>query len=180
LRFEITRRHITIFVDDPLREHPASLGADSLRVLPTDEVQTLLESTKRIVASKRPQSQLTLMREGLIKYGYFLTEKQISRLPTTFSDWQIHVMEWFSWFLCHRHETIQLKYRVRNWDNTAIPWLRGLIEEGVLPEGLAFPVARLRQEIGRTRSPRNPSRVRSRFPGRSEKACSLSFAPARV
>ena len=96
------------------------------------------------------------MRASLVKYGYFLQEHQIIALPKSFSDWQIHVLKWLSWYLSYNQATHQLKYRVRDWDTMAIPWLRGLVDEGVLPEGLALPRAKLKREIGRPRGPRNP------------------------
>lgn len=157
MRKLVTNEGVTVILDDPNRERPRSVDVSCLRILPDQQIDLLIGATFKMIASKKLESQLDVVRHALVKYSYFVAEKKTETLPKGFGNWQIHVLEWFSWYLAYKSDSCSLTQRVSYWDMLAIKWLEALVAEGMLPEGLVFPRAKLKWEKGKVRKPQNPS-----------------------
>ncbi|MEM1174014.1 MAG: hypothetical protein AAGI27_04325 [Pseudomonadota bacterium] len=144
--------------DDPNRPANLRMGLDSLSGLRNSDLEPLLAATQKYLSPKKYPTQVALARGSLVKFGQYLREKEQSRLPA-FNDidgWQFIIFDWFAWYLLSSHETVGFQSRTKAWDTSAVLWLRGLVAEEYLPDGLIYPRARKKSRLGKKRSPRRP------------------------
>ncbi len=144
--------------DDPNRPRNLHMRLDSLSCLRSGDLNALLAASQKYFSPKKYPTQIALARGSLVKFGQYLREKDRTRLPASndTDGWQFLVFDWFAWYLVSSHETSGYRYRTKAWDTCAVLWLRGLMAEEYLPDGLIFPRALRNARRGKKRSPRRP------------------------
>lgn len=159
--FEISESAIFGVFDDPNRPENLRVNLDTLLPIAAADRDQLLAASQAFLSTKKYQTQLGLARGGLVKFGQYVRDKDICIIPNSndVDGWQFQILDWFSWYLVHSHERRLYKSRVKGWDTVAVPWLKGLVDEVYLPDGLFFPRAKNRNQRGKPRSPRRPEIV---------------------
>lgn len=153
--FDITETTLTALLDDPKRRKPHQLNLSNLMILFRNDVNKIILPTKKFLLPKKYATQRAYLQATLSRLGKYLQIRSINFFPQNFNEWQVLILDWYAWYLSSDTIKASIVTRVSQWDNFVVPWLKDLINEGLLPIGLVVPTNKFRQETIPTTSPRN-------------------------
>lgn len=150
---------LTILLDNPSQKAVHRMDISSLSVLPFDDIKRLIQATDKQLKGKSYKTQKGCLLMVVSRFGLYMQQRGGMSLPDSFNSWQYLILDWYAWYLSHAGSTASVEVRVLNWHYRVNPWLRGLMEEGLLPLGVVLPSNQFPDEIVHTGSPMRPELI---------------------
>jgi hypothetical protein len=150
---------LTILLDNPRQKAVHRMDISSLSVLSFDDIKRLIQATDKQFKGKGYRTQRGCLGMVVSRFGLYMQQRGVKSLPDSFNSWQYLIFDWYAWYLSHADSTASVELRVLNWNFRVNPWLRGLMEEGLLPLGVVLPSNKFPDEVVHTGSPMRPDLI---------------------